>query len=119
VLLLCIGYRVFLCAHSQGDAYLWAVERYLTPNASDPTQQLADPTLLAYYVDYYAATLTPSHPHPPLAPAAGACCGRLGLLSLPCVRSCERACVDACVQMRTVPYATCVGARICRRRPSL
>jgi hypothetical protein len=47
---------------SKCDAYLWAKEQYLDSNKSNPT-------LLAYYVDYFGATLTPPYPTPAPSPA--------------------------------------------------
>jgi hypothetical protein len=47
------------------DAYLWAKEMYLDTGETNPR-------LLAYYVDYFAATLTPAPaPAAPAAPAIG------------------------------------------------
>jgi hypothetical protein len=46
---------------SKCDAYLWAKEQYLDTNKSNPA-------LLAYYVDYFGATLKPPYPTPPPSP---------------------------------------------------
>lgn len=46
---------------AKADAYLWCKENYLDTGKTDPR-------LIAYYVDYYAATMQPSPPPPGPAP---------------------------------------------------